>query len=394
MTKRLYYTDPLLTSFDAAVVSSEPADDRFLVVLDQTAFYPTSGGQPFDTGRLGETRVVDVIDRDDGTIAHVVEHGLAPGAVVHGEIDWSRRFDHMQQHTGQHVLSAAFDRLHQVRTVSFHLGGDSSTIDLAREVSPAEIEGAERLADQIVWEDRPVGIRFATPEEASRLPLRKEPTRTGPLRLIEVPDFDLSACGGTHVPRTGMIGIIAVTAWERYKGATRVSFACGGRALASHRMLRDVVTSATRVLTVAPADLGAALERMRGEAKDQTRAVRALQEEVAGHRAATFRAEAETIGPLRGVLRAVPGWDAAALKTLGAAIVSVPGLVAVLVGDGRPVPVVIARSADVSLDASAWMRRATTELGGRGGGRPELSQGGLDAAGEHVLEFARRTLAG
>lgn len=394
MTKRLYYTDSLLTAFDATVISTENADGRPIVVLDQTAFYPSSGGQPFDTGRLGGTRVVDVVDREDGTIAHVVEQGLTPGATVHGDIDWPRRFDHMQQHTGQHVLSAAFDRLHHVRTVSFHLGAESSTIDLAREVSAAEIEAAEQLANQVVWEDRPVGIRFATPEEASRLPLRKEPTRSGPLRLIEVPDFDVSACGGTHVPRTGMIGIIAVTAWERFKGATRVSFACGGRALASHRTLRDVVTGATRVLTVAPADLGAALERIRGEAKDQTRTIRALQEEVAGHRAAAFRAETETVGPLRGVLRAVPGWDAAALKTLAAAIVSVPGLVAVLVGDGRPVPVVIARSADVSLDASAWIRRATTELGGRGGGRPELAQGGLDAAGEHVLEFARRTLAG
>jgi alanyl-tRNA synthetase len=189
-----------------------------------------------------------------------------------------------------------------------------------------------------------------------------------------------------------MIGTIAVTAWERFKGATRVSFACGGRALASHRTLRDVVSAATRALSVVPAELGAALERLRADAKEQSRAMRALQEEVAAHRAAALRADAETIGPLRGVLRDVPGWDAAALKTLAAAIVSAPGLVAVLVGDGRPVPVVIARSADVSLDASAWMRRATTELGGRGGGRPELSQGGLDAAGQHVLEFARRTL--
>jgi len=394
MTKRLYYSDSLLTAFDATVVSNEIEDGRSVVVLDQTAFYPSSGGQPFDTGQLDGTRVVDVVDREDGTIAHVVEKSLAPGTVVHGDIDWPRRFDHMQQHTGQHVLSAAFDRLHHVRTVSFHLGAESSTIDLAREVSPAEIDAAEQLANQVVWDDRPVGIRFATPEEAARLPLRKEPTRTGPLRLIEVPDFDLSACGGTHVPRTGMIGIIAITAWERYKGATRVSFACGGRAMASHRMLRDIVTAATRALTVSSSDLGAALERMRGEAKDQARALRVLQEEVAGHRAAAFRAEAETIGPLRGVLREVPGWDAAALKTLAAAIVSGPGLVAVLVGDGRPVPVVIARSADVAFDASAWMRRATAELGGRGGGRPELSQGGLDAVGQHVLEFARRTLAG
>jgi alanyl-tRNA synthetase len=237
-----------------------------------------------------------------------------------------------------------------------------------------------------------VAIRFATPEEASKLPLRKEPTRTGPLRLIEVPDFDLSACGGTHVPRTGMIGVIAVTGWERFKGATRLSFACGGRALASHRTLRDVVAAATRAVSVPPEDLAPAIERLRAEAKDQSRAVRQLQEEVAAHRGAALRGEAETIGAVRGVLREVPGWDAAALKTLASAIISAPGLVAVLVGEGKPAPVVIARSADVAVDANAWLRRAAGELGGRGGGRPELAQGGLDATGARILEFARQTL--
>jgi alanyl-tRNA synthetase len=392
MTERLYYTDSSLTSFDAAVISSEPDGDRAIVVLDRTAFYPTSGGQPFDTGSLGGARVVDVVDREDGTIAHLVERGLTPGASVHGEIDWPRRLDHMQQHTGQHVLSAAFDHLQHVRTVSFHLGAETSTIDLAREVSAAEIDEAEEAANRVVWEDRPVTIRFATPEEASRLPLRKEPTRTGPLRLIEVPDFDLSACGGTHVARTGTIGIIAVAAAERFKGATRVTFVCGHRALASYRALRNAVEGATRALSVVPADLGPAIERMRAEAKADSRAIKQLQEEVAAHRAATFRGEAETLGPLRGVLTAVPGWDAAALKTLALAIVSEPGLIAVLVGDGRPAPVVIARSADVAVDAGAWLRRATTELGGRGGGRPELAQGGIDANGNEILAFARHTL--
>ncbi|MFI5178007.1 MAG: DHHA1 domain-containing protein [Vicinamibacterales bacterium] len=382
----------MLASFDAIVLSSETHDGHPVVVLDQTAFYPTSGGQPYDTGRLGGVRVLDVVDREDGTIAHVTDGGLPAGTTVHGDIDWPRRFDHMQQHTGQHLLSAAFDREHHVRTTSFHLGADGSTIDLAREVSPEEIRQAEDLANQIVWEDRPVGIRFATEEEASRLPLRKEPTRTGPLRLIDISGFDLSACGGTHVPRTGMIGIIAVTAWERFKGATRLTFACGGRALTSHRALRDVVSAATRALSIPAAELAPALERLRAESRDQSRALRQLQEEVAAHRAASLRATAETIGPVRGVLSTVAGWDAAALKTLAVAIVSDAGLVAVLVGDGRPVPVVIARSADVSVDASAWMRRAAAELGGRGGGRPELAQGGLDATADQVLAFARRTL--
>src|SRR5215831_14905116 len=184
MTERLYYADSRLTSFDATVESCDPAGGRFEVRLNRTAFYPTSGGQPFDTGRIGGVGVVDVIDREDGEIVHVTEGAIAPGSSVHAEIDWARRLDHMQQHTGQHLLSAAFDRLFGVRTESFHLGADTSTIDLAREVSPAEIARVEDAANAVVWDDRAVEIRYATDEEASRLPLRKESQRTGRLRLI------------------------------------------------------------------------------------------------------------------------------------------------------------------------------------------------------------------
>ena len=202
MTERLYYIDPYLAEFDANVLRVEPHEGRLAAVLDRTAFYPTSGGQPFDTGRLGPATVIDVVDRDDDVILHVVEGPLEPGP-ARGTIDWNRRFEHMQQHTGQHVLSAACDRLFNARTDSFHLGSVSSTIDLNRPLSPRELERAEDEANRIVWEDRPVGIRFADAEEAARLPLRKEPARKGKLRLIEVADFDISACGGTHVARTG-----------------------------------------------------------------------------------------------------------------------------------------------------------------------------------------------
>ena len=183
---RLYYTEPYRTSFDGTVVSVEPVDGRLHVVLDQTAFYPTSGGQPFDIGTLGGAAVTEVIDREDGTIAHVVSGTVKPGEVVAGAIDWARRFDHMQQHTGQHVLSAAFDRLFGVRTESFHLGAAASSIDLAREVSATELRQAEDEANRIVWEDRMVHIRFASADEAAAMPLRKESLRTGPLRLIDV----------------------------------------------------------------------------------------------------------------------------------------------------------------------------------------------------------------
>lgn len=247
MTDRLYYTDPFSREFDATVIGVESAQPPTVFVrvrLDRTCFYPTSGGQPFDMGTLDGSSVVDVVDEDEAGITHIVESRLGPvdpaagpdpvlriGDRVHGTIDWVRRFDHMQQHTGQHVLSAAIVRLFDVPTVSFHLGAEASTIDLARELTAREIAAAEEEANRIVWEDRPVTIRFVSAEEASTLPLRKEPARTGVLRLIEVEHFDLSACGGTHVARTGQIGMIAITAWERFKGGHRLEFHCGGRAL-------------------------------------------------------------------------------------------------------------------------------------------------------------------
>lgn len=391
MTTRLYYTDPLVREFEATVVSCEAAGAQFSAVLDTTAFYPTSGGQPHDTGLLGGARVVDVVDGED-SVRHVLDAPVTAGAVVKGTIDWPRRFDHMQQHTGQHILSAAFDRGAGVRTMSFHLGAESATIDLAREVSAAEIAAAERAANEVVWEDRQVSIRFATEEEAAKLPLRKDPARTGLLRLVDVTGFDLSACGGTHVPRTGMIGVIAVAGWERFKGATRLTFVCGGRALRSHGLLRDAVTAATRTLSVLPGEVAAAIERLQSDVKESGRAVRRMQEELAVFRAGELRQKATTIGGYRGVLMAHPDHDAAALKTLATAIVSEPGFIVVFTGQGQPTPVVVARSADVSVDAGAWIKRATTEFGGRGGGRPEQAQGGIDAAADRILEFARHTI--
>jgi alanyl-tRNA synthetase len=389
MTHRIYYTDALARAFTARVLACEPDAAGARVVLDRTAFYPTSGGQPCDTGTLNGARVTDVVDDDSGAITHVVAAPIAVGVEVAGEIDWPRRIDHMQQHTGQHILSAAFDRLFGVRTTSFHLGAETATIDLAREVTAGEIARAEAEANRIVWENRPVTVRFASDEEASRLPLRKEPVRTGQLRLVEVEGFDLSACGGTHVPQTGVIGIIAVAAWERFKGATRLTFVCGERALRSHAALRDVVTAATRVVSVKPSELPETIERLQQELKAQGRSIRKLQEEVAGSRARDLRAGAETIGGVRGVLRAEPGWDAGGLKLLAAEIVREPGMVAVLVGDGMPVPVVAARSADVGWDAGAFIKRAAAELGGRGGGRPELAQGGIVAEVSRILALAR-----
>ena len=395
---RLYYEDPLRLSFDAAVVSCDIADGSMHVRLDATAFYPTSGGQPHDLGTLGGVTVTDVIDDEaTGEVVHVVAGMAAPfvvGAIVHGEIDRTRRIDHMQQHTGQHVLSAAFDRLFGVRTVSFHMGAAGSTIDLAREVTAAEIDRAVAEANHVVWDDRPVLIRYATDAEAAAMPLRKESHRSGLLRLVEVPDFDLSACGGTHVPRTGVIGMIVVSGTEKFKGGSRVSFLCGRRALTGYNALRDVTTATSRSLSVGVAELPDAVSRMAGELKDQQRRIKQLQEQVTAQMAAELRAAAPT-GRLgaRVVVRDQPGWDAAAIKCLAAAVVSVPGFVVVLTGEGSPVPVVVARSSDVTFDAGAWIKDATAAMGGRGGGRPEMAQGGLAAGTGDILARANETLS-
>jgi alanyl-tRNA synthetase len=372
MTEKLYYNDPALAQFEARVTHVDIRDGRQNVRLDRTAFYPTSGGQPFDTGTLGGARVVDVIEDEGEGVRHVVDGTLAEGALVEGRIDWTRRFDHMQQHTGQHVLSAAFDTLLNARTESFHLGAENATIDLAREVTPQDIARAEDDANRIVWDDRPVEIRFVDADEAAALPLRKAPAREGTLRLIDVGGYDLSACGGTHVARTGAIGIIAVTGWERFKGGMRVGFVCGGRALRAHRRLRDVMTGGARLLSVMQDEIPAAIERLQAEAKEGRRQVKDLQAKLAGHEAAVLAASASD-----GVVVAtLDGWDQNGLKGIATAIASRPGLVAALFGGPPPYAVVLARSADRTTDCGAILKQLTAMFGGKGGGRPELAQGG------------------
>ncbi len=389
MTERLYYADSYLTEFDATVVRVVAHDNRPAVVLDRTAFYPTSGGQPFDTGRLGSARVIDVVDADDGTILHVLDRVLEPGP-VHGTVDWPRRLEHMQQHTGQHVLSAAFDRTVGAGTESFHLGSTSSTIDLTRHLSAAEIEHAEDEANRIVWEDRPVSVRFASAAEVAALPLRKESARTGTLRLVEVPEFDLSACGGTHVARTGAIGTIIVASSERFRGGTRVEFLCGVRALRGYRILRDAVAASVRLVSVLPGELPMGIERLQAEMKDARKGLKDLQARLASFEAASLADRAEAFGSVRGVVCALDGWDQGGLKALASAITSRPGHIAALFSRPAPSAAVIARAADSTLDCASVLKKLLERFGGKGGGRPELAQGGgLQGSPDDIVAFTR-----
>ena len=394
MTHRLYYTDAYLATFTANVSEVIDQDGRTALVLDRTAFYPTSGGQPFDTGSIEGVPVEEVIDLDGDRIAHVVAVPLASGTLVQCHIDWARRFDHMQQHTGQHVLSAAFDRVHRARTESFHLGSDTSTIDFAVTLSAEAIAAAEQEANRIVWEDRPVRVRFVSDEDAASLPLRKEPARGGTLRLVEVEGWDLSACGGTHVAAAGAIGLIAVTGFERFKGGIRLEFVCGGRALARIREQRDVIARAVRHLSVLPLDLPGAIERLQDDLKAQKGAVRALQQRLVRYEAGAYAARASDVAGVLLVAERVDGWDVQGLKALATEIAARPGHAAVLLSGETPPLIVIARAANLRVDSGAILKQLTARFSGKGGGRPELAQGGgLNGTHDEVLEAARTILA-
>jgi alanyl-tRNA synthetase len=395
MTERLYYTNASLTEFESQVTACVAVRDCFEVSLAATAFYPTGGGQPNDRGELGGRRVLDVIEREESGIVHVLDGPLEPGTSVSGVVDWPRRFDHMQQHSGQHMLSAAFEAVCRARTESFHLGSETSTIDLNRVVSAAEIAEAEDEVNRVVWSDREVRVCFAAKDEAATLALRKESAREGTLRLIEVDGFDRSACGGTHVSRTGAVGVIAVTSWEKFKGGTRVEFLCGGRALRRIRAWREVFSATSRVLSVLPDGLAPAIERLQAENKGMGRTVREMQEQLAVHKAAELVSAAER-GPEGSLVlvRALAGWDATGLKAIATAAAASPGVRVVVISASCPALVVVARAADSTVDASVVLRALVARFGGKGGGKPEFAQGGgLEGDIDEIVRTAHTLLA-
>jgi alanyl-tRNA synthetase len=375
-TTRLYYTDSYITSFDARVV--DIADDGRRVYLDRTAFYPTSGGQPNDLGVLGGGIVTDIIDEGD-RIAHVLDNGIS-GDVreVTGKIDWQRRFDHMQQHTGQHLLSAVLEEAYGYHTVSVHFGSDYSSLDLDVEsVSAERIADTERRANEIVTENRLVSVKFE--EAAQATGLRKESDRAGILRIVSIADLDRSACGGTHVRSTGEIGAILIRRVERVRKAARLEFVCGLRAVRRARGDFEALTRIAGALSAslddAPSLVSAQNEQLRNAENERRR----LERETASFRARALY-DAAAIGS-RGVK--VVRHDGASmdeLRNLAQAVVALPR--ALLVGTlADPPSLLFAAAEDTGIDAGRTLREAVTKLGGRGGGSPRIAQGSVpDAA--------------
>jgi alanyl-tRNA synthetase len=397
MTERLYYTDATLCDFTARIVARQESERGPAVNLDRTAFYPTSGGQPCDTGRLNDVAVLDVWQDEEGEVWHLLENSTS-GDDVHGEINWSRRFDHMQQHSGQHLLSAAFVRLLNAPTISFHLGAQESSIDLdTSELSWQRAFQVEADVNRIIWENRPVEIHVVVEGEIHKVPLRRPPKVSGKIRVIWVPDYDASACGGTHVSQTGAVGLVKVTRIERYKGGVRVGFLCGERALRDYqRVLRDVQQASTD-LSVHPDELGDAISRLRDESKEARRALRAAQGELTAFEAERLWTETPESGGVRRILANLEDISFEQARAIASRLCERPRTLALLaVSEPKGIRIVCQRSDDLAEqeDAAALVRRAAETLGGRGGGTASQAQGGASAQPhETILEALRKAAA-
>jgi alanyl-tRNA synthetase len=329
VTLRLFDDDPFLREFDATVLLAGEESGAPCVTLDRTAFYPGGGGQPVDRGVLGEAGVLDLVERD-GRIWHLLDRSIPGGVSLHGAIDWNRRFDHMQQHTGQHVLSQAFIETADAETLSFHLGEAVVTIDVAHPGPDADLlSRVEERANEVLWEDRPVLTHRVTRADLGRFPLRKQPVVEGTIRIVEVEGFDWSPCGGTHVARTGQVGAISLLAAERYKGGTRIEFVCGGRALRRHRERSRLLKTLGLAFTAGESDLPAAVERLKEERARLDRRLRGLLKDALERESETLRGEAEpgACGPV--LVRHLPDREAGEVGTL-AALIAGRGAVALL----------------------------------------------------------------
>lgn len=379
MTDRLYYFDSYKTEFTAQVIERLTADGRPAVVLNQTAFYPAGGGQPFDIGSINGVPVVEVaVRQSDNAVVHVLGAPLG-GAQASGAVDWQRRFDHMQQHSGQHILSQAFLRAAEAETVSFHLGRDIVTIDVNHDrLTAAQIGRAEDIANDAVMRNLPVRAWFPAADERSRLALRKTPDVSGPLRVVAIGDFDCSACGGTHVANTGEIGLIKIVKVDKHKQATRVEFCCGARALADYRQKNAIANQLAADLTCGFWEVGQAVGRLRAENSALRKELKAAREQLLGHEAAQLAAAALLVNGWRVVRKAWPDRDLNELRSLAARLASEPGTVALLGSSGAKAQFVFARADDVEKDMNTLIKTtlAARFEGGRGGGEPRLAQGG------------------
>ncbi len=396
MTRRLFYEQPELRRFEAAVVRRLEVRGRPAVVLDQTAFYATSGGQPFDSGTIDGVRVVDVFEGEG--IVHVLEAPVAAER-VRGEVDWARRVDHSQQHHGQHILSAAFVRTCGAQTLSFHLGAEACTIDLDKPLlGEREVRAAVDLANEVVRENRAVGVTMAASRaEAAAMGVRKLPDGVeGPLRIVTIPDLDVQPCSGTHPRSTGFVQAVCVTGAERVKGGVRAAFVCGGRVVRGLEVAAKRLQAAAAALSVPAGEVAEAISRRAEEERSLRRALSERDEGLAEFLGREIFERGESVGGRRVCVFEAAGRDLKGLKQLAARVTGRGAgvVVALAAASDKGCLFVAGASADVSVDLRAALKRVFERAPGKGGGEPRFVQGSLSAASPgDALRLFREALA-
>jgi alanyl-tRNA synthetase len=395
INSKLYYHDPYIKSFSAEIVKQESDQaGNCYVVLNQTAFYPTGGGQPFDTGTIAAQKVINV-EEIDGEIRHYLEAPITDlVSQVEGSIDWDRRFDHMQQHLGQHILSAAFEQLFDYETIGFHLGNEIVTIDLDTEaLTDDEIEKVENLSNQIILENRPIEVKWVTQDDLSQYPLRKETKVKENIRLVIIPDFDYNGCGGTHPKATGEVRAIKILDWERQKKKVRLQFICGDRMISQLGQKQKVLLQLTKLLNAPEQDMEQTVVRLLEQRKAVEKSVEQLKEElleyeakelIHKHKAVKVVSESfenRTIQELQKLARMLVAKDEHALALL------------VSHQDDR-LQLVCARGSARTENMKSLAQAAFSLINGKGGGNDSFAQGGGPAqvTGAEVLQFLTQSI--
>jgi alanyl-tRNA synthetase len=381
-TEKLYYQDPFLREFTATVLSCEAGKNGYQVTLDRSAFYPEGGGQPADHGVLGDTRVLDVHEKD-GVIFHICEKPVEIGDTVTGRIDWVRRFDHMQQHSGEHILSGILCADYHCDNVGFHMGADTVTIDYNADISWEQALDAERKANEIVWADRPVEVTYPDPESLAALHYRSKKALTGQVRIVTFPEADCCACCGTHVLRAGQVGLIKVLSCQKFREGVRLEILCGGRALSYLGQVYDQARAVGQQLSVKPQETLAAVEHLSGDLAAAKARATALEEQVFSHIAAENAEKGD-------VLLFQPSMRSDSVRRLADAVAKTcGGLAAVFAGEEGQYAYALLRADGA--DIAPLVKDLNKALNGRGGGRNGFAQGSVQATAEAVRAFFAQT---
>lgn len=388
-TERLYLSNTYQKNCTSQVKDIRPSPTGIEVVLDRTIFYPTGGGQPHDTGTIAGCVVKDVYE-DQATVVHVVESEPSTGSVL-CELDWSRRFDHMQQHTGQHILSAVCEQVLDADTIGFHLGSEHTTIDLdIGAITDDDVAKIEAVANHIVFSNLPLSAYHVRAEAISNFPLRKPPQVRGDIRLVEIQKYDYSPCGGTHTSYTGEVGLIKVLRVEKVRQSVRLIFVCGGRALQDFQRKTGIVNQLVETLSAPEPEILTATNRLFEQIKDRSKTVRSLQQQLLDYAAQHLRENASTHNDIHFIRACFDRFDADQIRRLAAKLTEQEDIIVLLASTQGKVHFVFGCSDNVSIHMGQILQQSLATIGGRGGGRPTNAQGGCADASkvDEALAYA------